>query len=34
MIDLSKIIEKEGDYLEWICTTESGIDYKCVINFH
>lgn len=29
--DILKLIEKEGNYLEWIYTTKSGIEYKCKI---
>lgn len=31
---LNKIIEKEGDYLEWIYTTKNGLEFKCEIKRH
>ena len=31
MNDILKIVEKEGDYLEWDYKTNSGINYKCRI---
>lgn len=34
MNDILKLVEKEGDYLEWDYKTKSGFDYKCRIIRH
>lgn len=31
MNNLFELIKKEGDFLEWVYTTTSGVDYKCRI---
>jgi hypothetical protein len=31
-IDWDKIVEEEGDYLEWIYTAQNGVQYNCHIK--